>query len=92
MSWFKKIFGSQYAFNLQSSSQQFDLKGEKRELSDDNEEEPWWHSFKLQSTQKSTQLKEFKSSQQEAKAEASSSQTDKSDAENESKSGKIKKI
>ena len=89
MSWFKKIFGSQYAFNLQSLSQQFDLKGEKRELSDDNEEEPWWHSFKLQSTQKSTQLKEFKSSQQEAKVEASSLQTDKSDDENESKSGKI---
>ena len=89
MSWFKKIFGSQYAFNLQSSSQQFDLKGEKHELSDDNEEEPWWHSFKLQSTQKSTQLKEFKSSQQEAKVEASSLQTDKSDDENESKSGKI---
>ena len=89
MSWFKKIFGSQYAFNLQSSSQQFDLKGEKRELSDDNEEEPWWHSFKLQSTQKSTQLKEFKSSQQEAKAEANSLQTDKSDDENESKSRKI---
>ena len=42
-----------------------------------------------QSTQKSTQLKEFKSSQQEAKAEASSLQTDKSDAENESKNGKI---
>ena len=39
----------------------------------------------MQSTQKSTQLKEFKSSQQEAKAEASSSQTDKSDDENESK-------
>ena len=89
MSWFKKIFGSQYAFNLQSSSQQFDLKGEKRELSDDNEEEPWWHSFKLQSTQKSTQLKEFKSSQQEAKVEASSLQTDKSDDENEIKIGKI---
>ena len=43
-----------------------------------------------QSTQKSTQLKEFKSSQQEAKVEASSSQTDKSDDENESKDdGKI---
>ena len=65
------------------------LKGEKRELSDDNEEEPWWHSFKLQSTQKSTQLKEFKSSHQEAKVEASSLQTDKSDDENESKIGKI---
>ena len=45
----------------------------------------WRHSFKSQSTQKSVQLKEFESSQQEAKAEASSSQTDKSDDENESK-------
>ena len=67
----------------------FDLKGEKRELSDDDKEELWWHFFKLQSTQKSTQLKEFQSSQQEAKAEASSLQTDKSDEENESKGGKI---
>ena len=70
-------------------SQEIDIKGEKRELSDD-EEEPWWESFKSQSTQKSTQstqLQEFKSSQQgEAKAEASSSPTDnKSDDENEGK-------
>ena len=89
MSWFKKMFGSQYAFNPQSSSQSFDLKGEKRELSGDDKEELWWHSFKLQSTQKSTQLKKFKSSQQEAKVEASSLQTDKSDDENEIKIGKI---
>ena len=122
MSWFKKIFGSQYGFNSQSSSQgssqgssqepkvqyvkqksetdgndpeiknltisetqecdeatqstqdswyiwsgvsqEIDTKGEKRELSDD-EEEPWWESFKSQSTQKSTQetkLQECKSS------------------------------
>ena len=142
MSWFKKIFGSQYDFNSQSSSQgssqgssqepkvyyvkektetdgndieienltisetqecdettqstqdscyswsgvsqEIDIKGEKRELSDD-EEEPWWESFKSQSTQKSTQetkLQEFKSSQ--PKAEASSSQDDnKSDDEEE---------
>ena len=89
MNWFKKIFGSQYAFNLQSSSQLFDLKGEKRELSDDDEEESCWYFFKSQSTQKSTWLKKFKSSQQETKVEASSLQTDKSDDENESKSGKI---
>ena len=89
MNWLKKIFGSQYAFNSQSSSQQFGLKGEKRELSNDDEEEPWWHSFKSQSNQKSTQLEEFKSSQQEAKAGASSLQTDKSDDENGSKSEKI---
>ena len=70
-------------------SREIDIKGKKRELSDD-EEEPWWESFKSQSTQKSTQstqLQEFKSSQQgEAKAEASSSPTDnKSDDENEGK-------
>ena len=123
MSWFKKIFGSQYRFSSQSSSQDssqgssqepkvsyvkeksetdgneienltkseiqkcddttqstqdscyswsivtqdIDVKGEKRELlNDDNEEEPWWESFKSQSTPKSTQdtqLQEFKSSQ-----------------------------
>ena len=33
-------------------SQEIDIKGEKRELSDD-EEEPWWESFKSQSSQKS---------------------------------------
>ena len=32
-------------------SQEIDIKGKKRELSD-NEEEPWWESFKSQSTQK----------------------------------------
>ena len=112
MSWFKKIFGSQYGFsssqepkvsyvkektetdgdeteNLTISeiqkcddttqstqdsccswsiiSQDIDVKGKKRELlNDDNEEEPWWESFKSQSTPKSTQdtqLQEFKSSQ-----------------------------
>ena len=130
MNWFKKIFGWQYGFNSQSSSQgssqepkvyyvkektetdgndteienlpvsetqecdettqstqdscyswssvsqEIDIKGEKRELSDD-EEEPWWGSFKSQSTQKSTQetkLQEFKSSQ--PKAEANSWQDD----------------
>ena len=70
-------------------SQEIDIKGEKRELSDDKEE-PCWESSKSQSTQKSTQstqLQEFKTSQQgEAKAEATSSQTDnKSDDENEGK-------
>ena len=144
MSWFKKIFGSQYGFSSQSSSQgslqgssqepkvsyakektetdsneieiltiseiqkcddttqstqdscyswsgvsqDIDVKGENRELlSDDDNEESWWESFKSQSTQKSTQntqLQEFKSSQ--AKAEASSSQDDnKSNDEEEKK-------
>ena len=45
-------------------SQEIDIKGEKSELSDD-EEEPSQESFKSQTTQKSTQetkLQEFKSS------------------------------
>ena len=67
-------------------SQEIDIKDEKRELSDD-EEEPWWESFKSQSTQKlaqDTQLHEFKSSQ--AKAEASASQDgNKSDDEDDKK-------
>ena len=50
MRWFKKIFGAQYAFNSQSASQSFDLKDEGCELSDNDKEELWWHSFKSQST------------------------------------------
>ena len=132
MSWFKKIFGSQYGFsssqepkvsyvkektetdgdeteNLTISeiqkcddttqstqdscyswsgvSQDIDVKGEKRELlSDDDNEESWWECFKSQSTQKSTQdtqLQEFKSSQ--AKAEASWSQNDNKSNDEEKK-------
>ena len=63
-------------------SQETDIKSEKRELSD-NEEEPWWESFKLQLTQKSiqesSQLKVFSSAQPSSlqpKAEASSLQDD----------------
>ena len=41
-------------YSWSSVSQQIDIRGEKRELSDD-EEKPWWESFKSQSTQKSTQ-------------------------------------
>ena len=60
--------------------QEIDIKSGKRELSDE-EDEPWWESFKSQSTQKSTQessqLKVFSSfqpSSSQPKAEASSSQ------------------
>ena len=60
-------------------SQEIDIKGENRELSDD-EEEPWWESKSTQKSTQSSQLKEFSSSQ--LKAEASSSQDDnKSDNE-----------
>ena len=78
-------------YSWSSVSQEIDIKGEKRELSDD-EEEPRWESFKSQSTQKSTQetiLQEFKSSQ--PKAEAISSQDDNKcdDEEEENEDGKI---
>ena len=66
-------------------SQEIDIKGKKRELSDD-EEEPWWESFKLQSSQKSlqvTQKQQFyslqSSSQANSKGQASSWQDSKSD-------------
>ena len=149
MSWFKKILGSQYDLNSQSSSQgssqgssqepkvyyvkqkietdgndteienltisetqecdettqstqdswyswsgisqEIDIKGKKRELSDD-EEEPWWESFKSQSSQKSTQetkLQEFKSLQPKAEA---SSQKDDNKSDDEEKKTKSKTL
>ena len=145
MSWFNKIFGSQYDFNSQSSSQdssqglsqepkvhytkqknetdgddteienltireieefdettqstpdsryswssvsqKIDIKDEKRELSD-NEEKPWWESFKSQASQKSsqgTQKQQFyslqSSLQTNLRGQASSSKDNKSDDE-----------
>ena len=73
-------------------SQEIGIKGEKRELSND-EEEPWLESFKSQSSQKSTQstpTQEFHSlqasSQASSKAQASFSQDDnKSDDEEDKK-------
>ena len=61
-------------YNWSRVSQQFDVRGEKRELSND-EEEPWWESFKSQSTQKSdsSQMKLFSS---QSSWEASDSQTE----------------
>ena len=147
MSWFKKIFGSQYEFSSSSSqgpkvryvkeksetdgnnteieklsieenhecnettqstqdscyswsgvSQGIDIKGEKRALSDE-EDKPWWESFKSQSTQKSTQessqLKLFSSSQpsgSQPKAEASSSQDDNKSDNNKEEKDKDEKI
>ena len=41
-------------YSWSSVSQPFEIRVEKRELSDD-EEEPWWESFKSQLTQKLTQ-------------------------------------
>ena len=148
MSWFKKIFGSQYEFSSQSSSREpkvryvkeksetdgnnteieklsieenhecnettqstqdscyswsgvsqgIDIKGEKRALSDE-EDKPWWESFKSRSTQKSTQessqLKLFSSSQpsgSQPKAEASSSQDDNKSDNNKEEKDKDEKI
>ena len=149
MSWFKKIFGSQYGFNSQSSSQgssqgssqepkvyyvkeknetdrndteienltisetqecdetthstqdscyswsgvsqNIDIKCKKRELSDD-EEEPWWESFKFQSTQKPAQeikLQEFKSSQPKAEASLSQDHNKSDDKEEKNEDEKI---
>ena len=62
-------------------SQEIDIKGEKKELSDNEEE-----AFKFQSTQKSTQetkLQDFKSS--EPKTEVSSSQDDNKSYDEEEK-------
>ena len=73
---------NQLCYSWSFVSQEIDIKGEKRELSDE-EDEPWWESFKSQSTQKSTQessqLKVSSSSQPSSlqpKAEASSSHND----------------
>ena len=48
-------------------SQSIDIKGEKREWSDEEEEEPWWELFKSQSqsksSEKSTQETSFSFSQ-----------------------------
>ena len=69
-------------------SQEIDIKGEKRELSDD-EEKPWWESFKSQTIQKPTQetpRQKFHCLQASSQAQASSSQNDiKSDDEEEKK-------
>ena len=79
-------------------SQGIDIKGEKRALSDE-EDKPWWESFKSQSTQKSTQessqLKLFSSSQpsgSQPKAEASSSQDDNKSDNNKEEKDKDEKI
>ena len=68
-------------------SEEIDIKGEERELSDDKEE-PWWESFKLQSSEKSsqgTQKQQFyslqSSSQANSQGQSSSSQDNKSDDE-----------
>ena len=69
-------------------SQEIDIKGEKRELSDD-EKKPWWESFKSETIQKPTQetpRQKFHCLQASSQAQASSSQNDiKSDDEEEKK-------
>ena len=69
-------------------SQQFDIRRKKRELSDD-EEEPWWESFKLQSTQKSnssqTKLFSSQSSSQPSDSQMGARQDENKNDENEEK-------
>ena len=72
-------------------SQGFDIRGEKRELSDD-EEEPWWESFKSQSTQKLTQeSSEMKLFSSQSSSQASSSQVRASSSQDDDKSNEEEK-
>ena len=144
MSWFKKIFGSQYllqepkvyyscnisrkqnenhnnqkenekenenvtcskfeecnnatqstqdssCFSWSGVSQQIDIRGEKRELSDD-EEKPWWESLNSQSTQKSTQeLSQMKLFSSQCSSQASDSQVGPSYSQDDNKSDEEEK-
>ena len=69
-------------------SQSFDIKGEKREWSDEGDKEPWWESFKSQSSKKSTQETPFQSSQpsrsQQTEANHSQQENDDNQQDNES--------
>ena len=72
-------------------SQQFDIRGEIRELSD-NEEEPWWESFKSQSTQKSTQeSSQMKLFSSQCSSQASDSQVGASYPQDDNKRDKEEK-
>ena len=72
-------------------NQGFDIRGEKRELSD-NKEEPWWESFKSQSTQKSTQeSSQMKLFSSQSSLQASSSQVGASSLQDDDKSDKEEK-
>ena len=84
-------------YSWSSVSQQINIRGAKRELSDDKEE-PWWESFKSQSTQKSTQesiqMKLFSSQcssqASDSQVVASYSQGDKSNEEEKYDDEKIR--
>ena len=66
-------------------SQEIDIKGEKRELSDD-EEEPWWESFKSQSNTPAEKFYSLQtSSQGSSQAQAISSQNDNKSDDQEDK-------
>ena len=72
-------------------SQGFDIRGEKRELSDDKEK-PWWESFKSQSTQKSTQeSSQMKLFSSQSSLQASRSQVVASSLQDDDKSDKEEK-
>ena len=66
-------------------SQEIDIKGEKRELSDD-EEEPWWESFKSQSSTPAEKFYSLQtSSQASSQAQAILSQNDNKSDDQEDK-------
>ena len=72
-------------------SQGFDIPGEKRELSDD-EQDPWWESLKSQSTQKSTQeSSQMKLFSSQSSLQTSSSQVGASSLQDDDKSDKEEK-
>ena len=78
-------------YNWSGVSQGFGIRGEKRELSD-NEEEPWWESFKSQSTQKSTQeSSQMKLFSSQSSSQASSSQERASSSQDDDKSNEEEK-
>ena len=67
--------------------QEIDIKEKKRQLSEDEEdEEPWWESFKSQSTQKLTQ--KLSQTFQLSQPSSSKTQVEDSQSQNENASNK----
>ena len=72
-------------YSYSGVSQEIDIKGEKGELSDD-EEEPWWESFKSQSSTPAEKFYSLQtSSQGSSQAQAISSQNDNKSDDQEDK-------
>ena len=72
-------------YSWSNVSQEIGIRGEKSELSDDGEE-PWWESFKSQSTQKSTQeSSQMKGFSSQSSSQPSSSQVGGSSSQDDNK-------